>query len=196
MKNILDIKTIEKDEIINCFLNYNKNKIKSLFIWTIDEYRQFASLYRCKKEEFSNSVCAFLNLWLAGLIDLEEWNNTYSGKEDECNSIYNHFFKDYLDRFNPDIRPNDITKLYIEKEIEDKVELIKRNRVKDPVDNRDYNEANLIFNGIYSDLKFIHENDFKIDIFFPKHSIKISEGDFYGEDFFIETEDEYILFME
>jgi hypothetical protein len=79
MESILNIKNIDKIEVVENFLKYEKIKIKSLFIWTLKGYRQFASIYRCKKKDFSTKISAFLNLWLAGLIDLEEWNNNYVG---------------------------------------------------------------------------------------------------------------------
>ena len=196
MESILNIKDMDKTEVVENFLKYEKSKIKSLFIWTFKGYRQFASMYRCGKKDFSTKICAFLNLWLAGLIDLEEWNNNYKGGEEVCSGIYDNFFSDYLERVNPILYSNKECREYIEETIREKIKSIKKNRAKDPVDKRDYNEANLIFNGIYENLKFVHEDEFKFEGFNPLISVKISEGDFYGEDFFVETDEEYILFME
>jgi hypothetical protein len=118
------------------------------------------------------------------------------GGEEVCSGIYDNFFSDYLERVNPVLYSNKECREYIEETIREKIKLIRRNRGKHPVDSRDYNEANLIFNGIYENLKFVHEDEFKFESFFPVSTVKISEGDFYGEDFFIETDEEYILFME
>ncbi len=179
-------------------LKFDRRYIDSLFMWTMVEYDQAIYVYKCEKTRYADSKQAFLNLWLASTIDIENWNDTFSNNMKDLENIYDNFFVEYLSTLEIVLDDPCSVKKYIDYKVKYKVEQVKKNREKDYFEGTSFSDTKTIFNSRFVNLKSVHENHFCIPIIKPINCARLSYDNSYAgyKEFFIETEGEYVYYSD
>ena len=193
------IKDINKERLVSHIQNFNRSKIKSIFIWTMAEYQQTVSLYRVRKDSCFDEIDAFVSLWLASKIDYENWwslNNSID--EIETENLYEYNLKQYIDSIDLAIKEPSFFSQYSKCQIEEKVEFVKKFRPRHPIRSANLDVAESIDNGIYINYKFVDEHNFNFEEVKVVSGYQLHYDNSYAgyRDLFFESEQEYFYFTE
>ena len=177
--------------IAHSFTDIRLGSIDVVRFWTQQEYQQYLGIYRGKKILFSNELDAFLKLWLAELIECEEWYDLTQVSAEEAELIICNWFLandstcgDYSYHY---MKPRLVDNLWAEswsnQAIADKCQLVNKRK-----------EA-----GIYTkNGQAIDKENFSLKIDGIVKAIEIKHNPNWAgyRTLFIETEKEYLLISE
>ncbi|HEY9160987.1 MAG TPA: hypothetical protein VIS94_07880 [Desulfomonilia bacterium] len=199
MNSIHNIKNINKERLISIIQNFDRSKIQSIFIWTMQEYQQTVSLYSIQKDNHISEIDAFVPLWLASVIDYENWwQLNKCMDENTASDLYEYQLKKYIEDIDFVIQEPCFISQYSKGQIDEKSGYVKKFRPKFPFRSDDLDVASTLDNGIYLNYKFINEETFSFK------EVKVVSGyqlrfdkSYAGyRDLFFESEKEYFYFTE
>lgn len=163
--------------------------------YTGKEYDPQFWVYRSDKDNFENELDGLISLWVKLLYDVEEWNYEYD--REFATSIYEYWIVNEMTEYNYLKVSEKSTFNYISSranEIKGKLLNIRKVHPID-CDNLEYPSIA----GIYDNKKISKEEDFHFHIKGNIiNAIELSSSENWAgyKEFFIETDQEYILFSE
>ncbi len=187
-----------EDDIISYISNYGQKRINSIVCWSMVEYQQGLWIYSSDKNQYSNVLEAFINLWTANLIDIQEWYDYFQSNTEFGKSIFENFFMKDFSKYNIKNISVDDAKGYIYGSIGAMLDNMAYTRKKYPVEVYNHKRPSST-PGIYVNGSIVKEEEFKFDIAKPILRANELKYDHYRagyRELFIETEDQYIYFNE
>jgi len=107
ISQLIAIAEKEPERIIGSFMKLDLSKVETIRFWTMVEYELYLGVYRAKKTIFADELDAFSQLWLAELIEMEEWYDAaWLHDADTPKSLFQNFFLPALREYR--IKPLDI----------------------------------------------------------------------------------------
>ena len=185
------------EQIISYFKKLDISRIDTLRFWTMVEYEAYLGIYRAEKYLFANELDAFSQLWLAELIELEEWYDAeWFHEADTQANLFQNFFLADLEKFC--IKPMKIqwAEAFVNQCIEDKLQnvICERKREQNCGDQDSIGGA-----GVYTqNQQRLDEVTFQLRIEGITKATQIRHDESWAgyRTLFLETKTNYILFAE
>jgi hypothetical protein len=182
--------------IIDSFKEIDLSNIDITRFHTWTEYEMYLGIYRGNKPSFSNELDAFLKLWLAQLIELEEWHDDYKTQIDFAENVFNNWFLKDAENFVLKLWDCQSAHKFANEAIKDKTCLVIDD--KKVYENR-YGCVEQGGPGIYKmNSHMIDETKFCMAIDDIIKAVEIKYDDSWAgyRTLFLETTEEFILFCE
>lgn len=198
--NIFQLReTAEKvpEQIIGYFTKLDLSKVETRRFWTMVEYELYLGIYRAEKSLFVNELDAFSRLWLAELIEMEEWYDAeWLHAADVPQSLFQNFFLKAMRDYR--IKPLEVrwAEAFVNACIEDKLHKVINGR---KMEREDGHQDILGGAGIYAqNHQRLDEATFHLRIEGLTKATQIRhDGSYAGyRTLFLETNTDYILFSE
>ena len=181
--------------IIDSFKEIDLSKIDITRFHTWTEYEMYLGIYRGNKPSFSNELDAFLKLWLAELIEVEEWHDDYKTRIDFAENVFNYWFLKDAENFVLKLWDSKSALKFFNEAVKDKTCLVIDD--KEVYKNR-YGCIEIGGPGIYLNSRMIDETEFYLSIGDIIKAVEIKHDDSWAgyRTLFIETAEDFILFSE
>jgi len=187
-----------KDDIIDYISNYGQKRINSIICWSAREYQQGLWIYSSDKNQYSNVLEAFIELWTAYQIDMQEWNDSLQSNKEYGKSIFENFFMEDYKKYNIKSISVYDAKAYVHGSIEKMLVNMAYTRKRFPIEVYNHKWPSSV-HGIYVNGQIVAEDKFEFNIVKPILRADELRCDYnwagYRE-LFIETEDQYIYLNE
>jgi len=194
---LIEIAQKEPKHIIGSFMKLDVSKIETIRFWTMVEYELYLGIYRAGKSIFESELDAFSQLWLAELIEIEEWYDAeWLHDADTPKSLFQNFFLKEVRDYRVKPLEAQWAEAFTNACIEDKLQKVINGRKKE---REDGHQDNIGGAGIYTqNHRRLDEATFDLWIQGLIKATQIRHDDSYAgyRTLFLETNTDYILFTE